>query len=71
MLELEQYDMLLEEQAYPFEETAIQIHEQNISRVQKGLYDDYVKQSFSALSRFMPARYNKPEINPEVTINDL
>lgn len=70
-LELAQYDMLLEEQAYPFEETAIQIHEQNISRVQQGLYDDYVKQSFSALSQFMPARYKKSEINPEVTQHDL
>ncbi len=70
-LELAQYDMLLEEQAYPFEETAIQIHEQNISRVQQGLYDEYIKQSFDALSRFMPARYNKPEINPEVTKYDL
>jgi TolA-binding protein len=70
-LELSQYEILLEEQAYPFEETAIGMHEKNIARVSLGLYDDWVKESFTALKNTMPGRYNKPEIIAEVTINDL
>jgi tetratricopeptide (TPR) repeat protein len=38
-LELEQYNLLLEEQAYPFEEKAIAAHESNIKRVLQGRYD--------------------------------
>jgi hypothetical protein len=70
-LELSQYDILLEEQAYPFEETAIGLHEKNIARVRAGLYDDWVKNSFIALKNKNPGRYNKPEVIAEVTIDDL
>lgn len=60
-LELEQYDILLEEQAYPFEEKAIELHESNAQRSWAGLYDDWVKQSFAALATLQPGRYNKQE----------
>ncbi|WP_268904955.1 tetratricopeptide repeat protein [Dasania phycosphaerae] len=60
-LALEQYEILLEEQAYPFEEKAIAIHEQNIENSWNGVYDDWVKESFSALKQLLPARYNKEE----------
>lgn len=70
-LELSQYELLLEEQAYPFEETAIQLHEKNAARAFKGLYDSYVKQSFDMLSRMLPARYHKPEKSLGVSANDL
>lgn len=60
-LELEQYEMLLEEQAYPFEEEAIAIHEANAQRSWTGIYDKGVKRSFDSLSELLPARYNKPE----------
>ncbi len=60
-LELEQYDILLEEQAYPFEEQAIGIHESNIKRSWQGVYDRWVKESFDALSKLLPGRYNKVE----------
>lgn len=70
-LELSQYEILLEEQAYPFEETAIGLHEKNIARVRTGLYDSWVKGSFLALENAMPARYKKPQISAEVTIDDL
>ena len=65
-LELSQYDMLLEEQAFPFEEKAIGIHEQNANRSWAGIYDDWVKQSFAALKRLLPGRYDKPETLSEV-----
>ena len=49
--ELEQYNVLLEEQAYPFEEKAIELHEINARRTGNGMYDQWVRQSFTALSR--------------------
>lgn len=61
-LEAAQYDLLLEEQAYPFEDSAIDIHEQNASRARRGLYDQWVKRSYEALSKLLPGRYNKQEI---------
>jgi cellulose synthase operon protein C len=59
--ELEQYDTLLEEQAFPFEEQAIAIHELNAKRASDGVYDDSVRKSFEALAQLKPARYGKVE----------
>ena len=59
--ELEQYDILLEEQAYPFEEKAIEIHEVNALRVTTGIYDRWVKESFAALTTLNPVRFDKVE----------
>ncbi|WP_418295004.1 hypothetical protein [Microbulbifer sp. SA54] len=64
-LELEQYEILLEEQAYPFEEKAIELHEANIQRTASGIYDDWIKSSFSSLETLLPARYRKPETTVE------
>lgn len=61
-LELEQYEILLEEQAFPFEEQAISLHEINMRRSWNGTYDDWVKKSFTELGRLMPARFDKQEI---------
>lgn len=62
-LELEQYEILLEEQAFPFEEQAISLHEINMRRSWEGVYDEWVKRSFSELSKLMPARFDKQEID--------
>ncbi len=59
--ELEQYNVLLEEQAFPFEEKAIELHETNARRVTEGIYDKWVKSSFTALGELRPARYDKVE----------
>ena len=59
--ELEQYGMLLEEQAFPFEEKAIEIHETNVKRVADGLYDQWVRNSFNILTKLLPVRYAKTE----------
>ncbi|MFT5675076.1 MAG: outer membrane protein assembly factor BamD (BamD/ComL family) [Paraglaciecola sp.] len=66
-LELEQYEILLEEQSYPFEEKSIEVHETNAKRTWQGTYDDWVKQSFTALSKLLPGRYDKQERKQEVT----
>jgi TolA-binding protein len=59
--ELEEYDVLLEEQAYPFEEEAIKLHEVNYSRITQGVYDDWVRASLEQLGTLVPARYGKKE----------
>ncbi len=65
-LALEQYNILLEEQAYPFEEYAIEIHEANSQRAWQGVYDDWVKNSFKSLEKLLPARFAKKEQSVEV-----
>jgi len=64
--ELEQYEVLLEEQAEPFEEQAIAIHESNAARARDGLYDEWVKKSFVALAELDPGRYGKTEMTQDV-----
>jgi len=58
---LEQYDILLEEQAFPFEEKAIDIHQANLKSLQQGIYDQWVKKSLLQLQKLQPIRYAKTE----------
>ncbi len=64
--ELEQYDVLLEEQAFPFEEKAIKLHEVNTARTKDGTYDEWVQKSFAALAQLNPGRYGKAEIGEQL-----
>jgi TolA-binding protein len=59
--ELEQYNVLLEEQAFPFEEKAIELHETNARRTSAGVYDPWVRASYGALAKLRPVRYGKVE----------
>jgi TolA-binding protein len=59
--QLEQYDILIEEQAYPFEDQAIEVFIFNTDLVKDGVYDKWVKQSFEALGKLLPGRYAKYE----------
>jgi len=59
--ELEQYEILLEEQAYPFEELAIETHQANIETVLQGIYNKWNRLSYSALAKLEPVRYDKQE----------
>jgi tetratricopeptide (TPR) repeat protein len=63
--ELEQYDVLLEEQAFPFEEKSIKLHEVNTARTKDGTYDEWVQKSFAALAQLNPGRYGKVEIGEQ------
>ena len=65
-VEREQYDVLLEEQAFPFEEKAAEYHEVNARRASAGIYDQWVKRSFDALRELRPVRYGKNERAEEV-----
>ena len=64
--EREQFDALLEEQAFPFEEQAIAIHEANAKRTLDGVYDESVRRSYQALAEMSPARYAKTELWTEL-----
>jgi len=59
--ELEQYEILLEEQSYPFEEKSINIHETNVGRIAEGTYDEWVRKSLDKLRELSPVRYAKAE----------
>ncbi len=61
-LELEQYAVLLEDQAYPFEEQATTLLEANTERLAKyGVYDEWVKKSIADLAELLPFKYDKVE----------
>ncbi len=63
---LEQYELLLEEQAFPFEEKAIDLYKANADRAPDGVYDEWVRKSFERLAGLMPARYAKKERSEDV-----
>ena len=52
--ELEQYNVMLEEQAFPFEEKATELHEVNAKRAASGIYDKWVRESFKSLAVLRP-----------------
>lgn len=57
----EQYDMLLEDQTYSFEDKAIELHKSNIARVQDDVYDDWIKRSYQSLAKLIPGQFDKLE----------
>ncbi|MDH3537647.1 MAG: tetratricopeptide repeat protein, partial [Gammaproteobacteria bacterium] len=59
--QLEEYELLLEEQAFPFEEKAIDIHLANFKRIPAGTYDEPTKKSLQVLGEMMPFRFAKVE----------
>jgi len=60
-LELEQYNLMIEDQAFPFEEKAIGVHEKNMELLKIGVYSKWIDKSISKLAVLLPARYAKPE----------
>jgi cellulose synthase operon protein C len=60
-LELEQYNVLLEEQAFPLEEKAIGLFETNAKRTKSGVFDVWVQRSLAELAKLKPVRYAKTE----------
>ena len=56
-MEAMQYQMLLEEEAFPFEEKAISLHETNHRRLAEGVFNQWVEQSLQVLAELFPGRY--------------
>jgi TolA-binding protein len=63
--EREQYDVMLEEQADPFDDKATALHEANARHSAEGIYDQWVRSSFAALAKLRPVRYGKTERSEE------
>ena len=59
--ELEQYELVIEEQAYPFEDKAINVHEKNMELLDVGIYNEWIDKSIVKLAALLPARYGKTE----------
>lgn len=64
--EMQEYELAIEEQAYPFEEKAINVHEKNLELISVGLYNSWVDKSMGRLARLVPVRYDKPELPTEI-----
>jgi tetratricopeptide (TPR) repeat protein len=58
------YEMVLEEEAFPFEERAIEVHEKNLELLSVGVYNGWVEKSLGKLATLMPGRYAKFEASP-------
>ncbi len=66
--ELEQYNILIEDQVFPFEDKAIEFYETNVKRIAGGVYDQSVAESIKRLKTLFPARYARaPKVEPFVT----
>ncbi len=60
--ELAEYEDVLEEEAFPFEERAIEVHEANVElMIAAGIYNRWIEQSFARLAALVPGRYAKEE----------
>ena len=57
--ELEQYVILLEDKAFPFEDKAIEFYEANMSHIKDGVYNKWVRQSHIQLRELFPTRYKR------------
>jgi TolA-binding protein len=58
---MQDYEMVLEEEAFPFEERAIEVHEKNLELMAAGVYNPWIEKSLAKLSELMPGRYAKFE----------
>ncbi len=63
---LEEYELLLEEQAYPFEERAIELHASNARLIPTVGLDRGTRASLAALARLSPGRWSRKEMTIEL-----
>jgi tetratricopeptide (TPR) repeat protein len=63
---MQEYELAIEEQAYPFEEKAITVHEKNLELISIGIYNDWIDKSLVKLARLLPVRYDKPEVPSDI-----
>jgi len=61
-LALEEYDMLLEEQAFPFEEQGLAYHKLNLERLWSGTNNQYSRDSLKQLQAYLPGQYQRDEL---------
>ena len=67
--ELDQYEILLEDKAFPFEDKAIEFFEINLARIKDGFYNDWIDRTHKGLIELFPVRYNrKPKQDAYISI---
>jgi len=67
--ELDQYQILLEDQAFPFEEKAIEFYEINLTYVKNDIYDEWTRKSHAQLKKLFPVRYQrKPKLDGYINV---
>jgi len=59
--EIEAFEMALDEEAFPFEEKAIGVHEKNMELLRAGVYNEWTEKSLGKLAGLVPGRYAKHE----------
>jgi len=57
--EKEQYMILLEDKAFPFEEKAIEFYEINMEQTKSNNYNEWIQKSLGELRKLFPVRYNR------------
>ena len=67
--ELARYNLLLEQEAAPFEDKAIEFHAANLRLISTGIYDEWVAKSLAQLGELWPARYARQE-QTEALVDD-
>jgi tetratricopeptide (TPR) repeat protein len=61
--DLQDYELALEEEAFPLEEKAITVHEKNLELMSGGVYNGWTEKSLARLAVLKPGRYAKFEIS--------
>jgi len=61
--DLKEYELALEEEAFPFEEKAINVHEKNLELLRAGVFNAWTEKSLGKLAEMMPGRYAKNEMS--------
>ena len=57
------YELVIEEEAYPFEERSIEVHSQNFELLAGGIYNPWIQRSLDKLAVLMPGRFAKNDIS--------
>jgi tetratricopeptide (TPR) repeat protein len=63
--ELQEFEEALDEEAFPFEEKAIDVHEKNLELLQDGVFNEWTQKSLGRLTELMPGRYAKHETSSD------
>jgi tetratricopeptide (TPR) repeat protein len=61
--DLQEYERVLEEESFPFEEKAIAFHKKNLEMMRAGVFNSWIDKSLGKLATLVPGRYAKKEVS--------
>ncbi len=61
--DLAEYEQALDEEAFPFEEKAIDLHQKNLELLRAGVFNAWTEKSLGRLGELVPGRYAKKEVS--------